>query len=181
MSLLVRLGLGLVVLAGALRRPRERAPEPPPRPRGFAGRYGASPLHLLVHLAVLAVALLVVRRLVDARDAANMLLWFALAIVLHDAVVWPFYATLDRLAAGAARGASVNYVRVPVALSALLLLVFFPLILGCSTASFERVAGREPESQLAAWLLISAALFAGSAALWVLRGRGSARRRRPGR
>jgi hypothetical protein len=170
-SALVRVGLGLVVLAGALRRPRERPPAPPPRPRGFAGRYGASPLHLLAHLAALCVALLVVARLVDAREAGNILLWFALAVVLHDAVLWPLYATLDRLAARRAHGPSVNYVRIPVALSALLLLVFFPLVLGCSSASFARVAGREPEGQLTAWLAISAALFAGSALLWLLRGR----------
>ncbi len=181
MSLLVRVALGLVVLAGALRRPPERPPAPPPPPRGLAGRYGASPLHLLVHLAVLAVVLAVVLRLAQARDVGNMLVWFALAIVLHDVALLPFYSLLDRLAARAAPGPAVNHLRVPVALSGLLLLVFFPLVLGCSEGAFERVAGRPPGDRLVPWLAICAALFAASALLWVLRGRRSAARRPPGR
>ncbi len=178
MSLLVRVALGLVVLAGALRAPRERPAPPPPRPRGLRGRYGASPLHLLVHVAVLAAVLAVVLRVADARDVGNALLWFALAVVVHDVLLLPAYSALDRLAARAAPGPAVNHLRVPAALSGLLLLVFFPLVLGCSDAGFTRVAGEPPGDRLVPWLLVTAALFAASAAHWLLRGRRSAARRR---
>ncbi len=178
MSLLVRVALGLVVLAGALRAPREPPPAPPPRPRGFAGRYGASPLHLLVHVAVLAAVLAVVARVADAREVGNALLWFALAVLVHDALLLPAYSLLDRLAARAAPGPAVNHLRVPAVLSGLLLLVFFPLVLGCSQPNLERVTGEPADDRLVPWLLITAALFAGSALHWLLRGRRSAARRR---
>ena len=135
----------------------------------FRDRYGASPLHLLAHLAALAVTAWVVLVLVDAREASGMLLWFVAALVLHDFVLLPFYTAIDRVAKrGAPRGA-VNYVRVPAALSALLLLLFFPVILDRNDASFERVAGVNPDGYLERWLLVSAALFAVAAVVYVAR------------
>ncbi len=124
-----------------------------------------TPLHLLAHGILFAIFGWVVLQLVDAREAKNILLWFVLAIVLHDLALLPFYSALDRLAA---RGPSVNWVRVPAALSGLLLLLFFPQILGRNEASFARVAGEEPGGYLERWLLVSGALFAGSLALYVL-------------
>lgn len=135
----------------------------------FRRRYGASPLHLLAHLVALAVTAWVVLALVDAREASGILLWFVAALVLHDFVVLPFYTAIDRVARrGAPRGA-VNFVRVPAALSALLLLLFFPVILGRNAESFERVAGVEPDGYLGRWLLVTAGLFAVSALAYVVR------------
>ena len=71
-------------------------------------------------------------------------------------------------------GDGINYVRVPAGLSGLLLLVFFPLILGRSTAKLEQVSGAPAPDYLARWLLISGVLFAGSAALYVWRSRRAA-------
>jgi hypothetical protein len=132
--------------------------------------YGSTPLHLLAHLALLAASAFAVLQLVDAREAFNILVWFVGALILHDVVILPLYATLDRVAARATapRGA-VNYVRVPAALSALLLLLFFPAILGRNEASFERVAGVPPEGFLGRWLLLSAALFAVAAIAYAVR------------
>ena len=94
-------------------------------------------------------------------------------MVLHDFVLLPFYAVLDRLAAVRLRGA-INYVRVPVALSGLLLLVYFPVILGKGEAAYTRVSGLQWEGYAERWLLVTAALFAGSALLYGVRGRRSA-------
>ena len=121
-------------------------------------RYGASPLHALAHLAAFALAGFALLQLVDMRDAANVLVWFIGAVVLHDFVLLPFYSTLDR-AAQAASGDAVNYVRVPVGLSALLLLVYFPLILGRSTGKLEQVSGAPAPDYLARWLLITGLLL----------------------
>jgi hypothetical protein len=126
-----------------------------------------TPLHLLAHGLLFAVFGWVVLQLLDARESFDILVWFVLAIVLHDLVLLPFYSTLDRLAK---RGPlpSVNYVRVPAALSGLLLLLFFPPILGKNDASFARVAGEEPSGYLERWLIVTAVLFAGAFVLSVL-------------
>ena len=131
----------------------------------FRRRYGASPLHALAHLAAFALAGFALLQLLDVRAAWNVFAWLLAAVVLHDFVLLPFYSALDR-AAQAASGDAVNYLRVPVALSALLLLVFFPLILGCSTGKLEQVSGAPAADYLARWLLITGVLCAGSAVLY---------------
>jgi hypothetical protein len=101
-------------------------------------------------------------------------LWFVAAIVLHDLVLLPFYSVIDRAAGRGARGPAVNYVRIPAALSGLLLLLFFPAILGRNEDSFARVAGVEPSGYLERWLLVTAGLFAASAVLYVVSSRRAA-------
>jgi len=133
----------------------------------FRRRYGASPLHAVAHLAAFSLAGFAVLQLTDVRAAWNVLIWFVAAVVLHDFVLLPFYSTLDRAARAA--GPAVNYLRVPAGLSLLLLLVFFPLILGRSTGKLEQVSGAPAPAYLARWLLITGVLFAGSAALYVRR------------
>jgi hypothetical protein len=132
-------------------------------------RYGASPLHLVVHLAALALAgwaLLQVLATLEA--AAEVLVWLAAAIVLHDLVLLPAYSGLDRVAARAT-GRAVNHVRVPAALSLLLLLVFLPVISGKGDGAFARASGAPFEGYLGRWLLVSAGFFAVSAAIFVIR------------
>jgi hypothetical protein len=139
----------------------------------FARRYGASPLHALAHLVAFALAGFALLQFVDVRAAGNLLLWFVAAVVLHDLVLLPAYSGLDRIAQRTV-GDGINYVRVPAGLSGLLLLVFFPLILGRSTAKLEQVSGAPAPDYLARWLLISGVLFAGSAVLYVWRSRRAA-------
>ncbi len=147
----------------------------------FRRRYGASPLHALAHLAAFALAGFALLQLVDVRAAGNVLVWFVGAVVLHDFVLLPFYSALDRAAqAVGGRVPAVNHLRVPAGLSALLLLVFFPLILGRSTDKLEHVSAAPAADYLARWLLISGALFAGSAVLYVARSRRAAAKRAPG-
>ena len=72
---------------------------------------------------------------------ATCSLWFVAAVVLHDFVLLPFYSGARPGGAARQRRGGVNYLRVPAGLSGLLLLVFFPLILGRSTAKLEQVSG----------------------------------------
>ena len=132
-------------------------------------RYGASPLHLLAHLALLPLAAWALLQVAERPDGLRILVWLALSAVVHDLVLLPFYGLLDRAGRRTA-GPAVNYVRVPALLSGLLLLVFFPAISGKGEPSFQRVSGLTYDGYLARWLLISAALFALSGALYLLRG-----------
>jgi hypothetical protein len=133
-------------------------------------RYGASPLHLLAHLAVLPLVAWALLQVVDRPDALRILLWLALSAVVHDLVLLPFYSALDRAGQRATPRPAVNYVRVPALLSGLLLLVFFPAISGKGEPSFQRTSGLTYDGYLARWLLITAALFTISAAAYRLRG-----------
>jgi hypothetical protein len=136
-------------------------------------RYGASPLHLLAHLAVLPLVAWALLQVIDRPDAMRIVLWLALSAVVHDFVLLPFYSVLDRAGQRAAPRPAINYVRVPALISGLLLLVFFPAISGKGEPSFQRVSGLTYDGYLARWLLITAALFAISGALYLLRGKRS--------
>jgi len=70
------------------------------------------------------------------------------------------------------------YLCVPACLSALLLLVFFPLILQLDAASFRAATGRGETPYLDRWLAISAALFVISGLLYAHRVAGARRARR---
>ena len=132
-------------------------------------RYGASPLHLLLHLAWFAVAGWALLYLLDVQPLTYLLLWLVGSVVLHDFVLLPLYGLLDRVGSVPLRGA-VNYVRVPVVLSGLLFLVYLPIILGRGEPAFARVSGAGyDESYLARWLLASAALFVLSAVVYGVR------------
>ena len=137
--------------------------------------YGASPLHLLAHLVALPLAAFALLQIAGDANAVTILLWLAASVVLHDLVLLPFYGALDRVGRRAA-GRAINHVRVPALLSGLLLLVYFPVIAGKGGASFTRVSGLEYEGYLSRWLLVSAALFALSGALYLLRARGGGSR-----
>ena len=143
----------------------------------MARRYGASPLHLVAHVAAFALAGWAILQLVDVRGRLNLLAWFAGAIVLHDLVLLPMYSSLDRVARRGASGPAINFLRVPAMLSALLLAVWFPTILDRNDGSFARVAGAPPDGQLARWLLVTGVTFAASGILFALRGRRAAERR----
>ncbi len=143
-------------------------------------RYGSTPVHLLAHLAAFALAGWALLHILDARGARDVLVWFVAAVVLHDVLLLPAYSLLDR-AAQQVTGPAINHLRVPVILSALLLLVFFPVISGKGEGAFRATSGTGYDGYLERWLLVSAALFAGSLAWWAIRGRGSARPARPAR
>jgi hypothetical protein len=134
--------------------------------------YGASPLHLLANLALLPLAGWAVLQVLDQRTATRIVVWLVAAAVVHDFVVLPLYSGADRGVRVLAGGA-VNYVRVPAALSLLMLAVFWGTIAERGERTYSAVSGLAFEGYATRWLLVSAALFAGSAALYWLRRGGS--------
>lgn len=132
--------------------------------------YGTTPLHLLAHVAAFALAAYALLQIVDARRADNIVLWLVGAVILHDFVLLPLYSGLDRAARRVAPGRAINFLRVPAGLSALLLLVYFPLIFGRSERTYETLSGLSPSGYLGRWLLVTGLLFAASALWFVARG-----------
>ena len=133
--------------------------------------YGAGPLHLAAHVAALALVAFAAVQLVSLPGAGTILLWLVGAVVLHDFVLLPLYALLDRGArtGGRLRGRALNHVRVPSGIALLLLLVYFGPITGRSAPVAERVGGLPVEGNLGRWLLTVAVLFAVSGALLLVR------------
>ncbi|WP_192806248.1 hypothetical protein [Streptomyces sp. SS1-1] len=133
-----------------------------------------SPLHLLLLACSFALTAYAGVRLLED-DPFAVALWFVGAAVLHDLVLVPLYGAADRaLLRGMERSghrARTMYVRVPAALSLLLLLVWFPLITGRVADRYARATGLPPDGFLARWLLITAVLCGGSAAVYALRHR----------
>ena len=154
-------------------------------------RYGASPLHLLLVLCSFAVALYAGLRLLKG-DPVGVAVWFVGAALAHDLVLVPLYTVTDRaLQALSARGGrsreplwaartAVNYVRVPALVSLLLLVVYYPLVLR-RVPAYRVTTGLPAGAFLGHWLLITAALFAGSAVCLLAAVVRSRRHRRPPR
>ncbi|MEV6787209.1 hypothetical protein [Streptomyces sp. NPDC051098] len=131
-----------------------------------------SPMQLLLLACSFALAAYAGVRLL-ADDWLGVALWFVGAALLHDLVLVPLYAVADRALVrglGAVRRRDlVPYVRVPTALSGLLLLVWFPLISGRVEVRYRSATGLSADVFLARWLLITAVLFGGAALLLLLR------------
>lgn len=147
--------------------------------------YGESPLHLLGQIIAFVVAIYAFKHIiaVTSTDKLSLFLWFFAGALLHDMIFVPIYLLLDLvMRLGIAdhprrRLRVVNHVRVPVAISGVLLLVTFPLILGKNRGPFAHAAREQPPDYLGRWLLITAVLFALSALAYAVRVRVEARRR----
>ena len=57
--------------------------------------YGAHPLHLLALLAAFALAGYAVRAVIAAGQFRGFAIWFAVAIVGHDLLLFPLYSLAD--------------------------------------------------------------------------------------
>jgi hypothetical protein len=126
-------------------------------------RYGASPLHLLAHLALLPLAGWAVLQVLSFRGAGDVVKWFVAALILHDLVGLPLYSALDRAARAAPRlrgVAPVNHIRVVAVAGGVSMLVFFPLILGKSDGGLRYLSGMAPSGYLGRWLLLVAGVAA---------------------
>lgn len=133
-------------------------------------RYGASPLHLIGHLALFGIVAYVMLQLIGMPGWVNLLAWLLAGALLHDLVLLPAYSGVD----GVLRrvlGSRVNFARVPLAISGLLLFMFFPLILGKGDGNLMFNGARQPQDYALAWLLISAGLLLAGAAAAVRRRR----------
>lgn len=131
--------------------------------------YGASPLHLFAHLALLPLTAFALLQIAGAGNATRILLWLAASAIVHDLLLLPCYGVLDRLAQRTA-GSAVNHVRIPALISGLLLLVYFPAVSGEGNGAFHRVSGLDYEGYLERWLLATGALFLISGLAYLLRG-----------
>lgn len=104
-----------------------------------------------------------------------MAVWFLGALVLHDVVLFPLYAGGDRLltlalrAVPATRVPLINHVRIPVLGSGLALLMFLPGIIRQGGATTLAATGLDQEPYRERWLWLTAALFAVSAVVWLVR------------
>jgi hypothetical protein len=141
---------------------------------GFARHYGARPWHLLSLLASFVLAGYAVSRLLDDLPVLLRIgIWFIGAAVVWDLVLGPVMALVDRgLHAGLARRPRrlplLNYVRVPALLSALLLVVWAPLILQRSASTYQAKTGLTTDPYLERWLAVTAVLVVASAAAYAL-------------
>jgi hypothetical protein len=108
--------------------------------------------------------------------------WFIGAVVGHDVILMPLYTLADRSAMAVIRHRAprlpsigwINYVRVPAALSGLLLLVWAPLILRLRTR-YQASTTLSENPYLWHWLGVTGALFLVSAAVFALRLRAARR------
>lgn len=141
-----------------------------------------SPLQILLLACSFALAGYAGVRLL-AGDWFGVTLWFVGAALLHDLVLVPLYAGADRVLARGLRAVGRRewtvYVRVPAALSCLLLLMWFPLVSGQMADRYRSATGLPGDGFLTRWLLITAVLFGGSAALLALRLRRATKERPP--
>lgn len=138
----------------------------------FRTLYGAHPAHLLAMLAGGLVAFVAAGPLLEERprDVAG---WFVGSAIAHDAVMVPLYVLADvalvrvwRLRPG--RVPWVNFVRVPLAVSAFAFVVYAPLITR-KAEQYQGATGRSTDPYLGRWLAVTGALFALSLVCWVLR------------
>lgn len=125
--------------------------------------YGSTPWHLLGHLALFVLTAYAVTQIFTLGAAGNAVVWLVGAVLLHDAVLWPLYTlVLGRLP---------NVVRVPLALSLLLGLVFIGTISGKGGNAYRNASGQTYDGYVARWLIVSAALFVISAVVYLVRRR----------
>ncbi len=152
--------------------------------RWFRRWYGSNPLHLLVMLGCVLLNGYAAGRLLEVKPVA-VLIWFAGAVVGHDLILLPLYVLADRSVMTVFRHRPpqlptvpwINYLRVPAALSGMLLLIWFPLIFRIPS-HFPRTTDLSLNPYLGHWLTVTGALFLLSAVLFALRLRPGHRGRR---
>jgi hypothetical protein len=158
-------------------------------PRRFLRWYGAGPLHLLTMLGCFGVAGYAAAELLP-NNAVGIPVWFAGAVIGHDVLLMPMYTVADRSAMAVFRHRRpqlpavpwINYLRIPTALSGMLLLIWFPLIFRLPRR-FTVTTTLSLDPFLWHWLAVTGALFLLSATALAVRlrvGRGR-RKTRDGR
>jgi len=143
--------------------------------RRFLRWYGAGPLHLLTMLGSLALAGYAAAELLPS-NFVGIPVWLAGAVIGHDLILMPLYALADTSVMAVFRHRPpklptvpwINYLRVPVVLSGLLLLMWFPLIFRIPS-HFPRTTDLSLDPYLGHWLAVTGALFLLSATALALR------------
>jgi hypothetical protein len=148
----------------------------------FAKLYGAHPAHLLSMLAgfgLLGYTLITFPPSVLWNQDTwwqSIAVWFVVAVIAHDFVLFPLYALADRGLAVRRRSApqarkvpARNYIRVPVLAAGLTLLIFLPGIIEQGAPTYHAATGQTQQPFLGRWLLLSAVMFAISAVAYAVR------------
>ena len=155
--------------------PQRNVTEVPPARGRFAKLYGAKPWHLVsLLLCFLVTGYAVTRLLGDLPALLRIAIWFVGSAVVWDLLLGPTIALADTLVRPVLRRVQVrrvsplNYVRFPALLSALLLLVFAPLILQRSELVYAYKSGLTQDPYLDRWLLVTALLFLASAVAYAV-------------
>lgn len=129
------------------------------------------PAALVAHVAALALAGWALLQLLGLGGSEHIVAWLLGAVIVHDALIWPAYTGADRAARRGRPAGWSNFVRVPLGISALLALVYFPIMLGKGEAVYTRVSGRAWDGYALRWVVVSAALFALSGIVYLVRTR----------
>jgi hypothetical protein len=143
--------------------------------RWFRRWYGANPLHLLAMFGCVMLTGYAGAALLRVK-AIGVLIWFAGAVVGHDLILVPLYVLADRSVMAVFRHRPpklpavpwINYLRVPAALSGMLLLIWFPLIFRIPS-HFPRTTDLSLNPYLGHWIAVTGVLFLLSAAAFALR------------
>jgi hypothetical protein len=155
----------------------------------FGRYYGSGARHLLTMVSGLALTgyVVVVAKPVTLWNSQtwwqSIAVWFAAAVVAHDLVLFPLYTLADRILLAHTqrhepRVALRNHVRVPALGSGLTLLVFLPGIIEQGAPTYLAATGQTQQPFLARWLVLTAVMFAASAAGYAVRMALAGRRRR---
>jgi hypothetical protein len=140
-------------------------------------RYGAGPVHLVLTASCLAFAGYLVWTVVPAPNSARIFIWIGVAAGVHDLVLWPLYVLLDRILAVVQRDEArasasvpwINHIRVPTVLSAVALLISFPLVLRHSESAYHTATGLTERPYLERWVLLTTSAFSISALTYLAR------------
>jgi hypothetical protein len=137
--------------------------------------YGGPVWSLPVLIGCLVVTGYIADKVISGPKAFRILVWFAAAAVLHDFLLFPTYSLIDRATVavgrkfGSVRRFDVNFLRVPAALSLLMLLIYLPTILGRGAGAFHAASGLGQIDIFLRWVLLSLGFFALSGALYLVR------------
>jgi hypothetical protein len=150
----------------------------------FRRLYGDHLLHLIVLLAALAlgaytISVLGVDQLFNSRVWwQSIAVWFAVAVIGHDLILFPLYALADRLLPKGRRRADpetsrrvpiVNYLRMPTLATGLTFVLFLPGIVEQGAFTYTAATGLTQEPYLARWLLLVAGFYLVSAGCYLVR------------
>lgn len=140
--------------------------------------YGASPLHLFAHLVVFAIVAFALDRIFSGGHVKVLLIWYLGLAIGHDLIFVPAYTGLDRVVRATTARLPlptvrqvplINHLRAPAVISALLLIIYFPLIAHRNDGWFFDVSGHQLTHYGRNWLLITALLFLGSGIIYSAR------------
>jgi hypothetical protein len=146
--------------------------------------YGENLLHLIVLLGALAlvayaITVLGLHNLFNPKVWwQSIAVWFAVAVIGHDLILFPLYALAERVLPKRRRDAKptdpprvplTNYLRMPTLATALTFALFLPGIIRQGAFTYAAATGLTQEPFLNRWLLLTAGFYLTSAVCYVVK------------